>query len=103
MQGDPPNCYSVPDVGFAILPEHQGRGYATEAAKAVISYVQREWNVQGVFGFCAPGNMRSRRVLEKSGLGFRGVRKLRVFGGRESAVFALVGMEEDLGVYGIDT
>ncbi|PYI09163.1 GNAT family acetyltransferase [Aspergillus sclerotiicarbonarius CBS 121057] len=101
-QGAPPDCYSVPDIGFCILPEHQRQGYATEAAKALIEHAQLEWGVLGVFGFCFPGNEPSRKTLEKIGLEFRGVRKLRVFGNDENMVFTLPGMAEDLGVYGVE-
>ncbi|RAL03167.1 GNAT family N-acetyltransferase [Aspergillus ibericus CBS 121593] len=102
MQGEPPNGYGAPDIGFCILPEHQKQGYATEAAKGFIEHAQRESGVPGVFGFCSPHNVPSRKTLEKIGLEFRGVRKLRVFGNEESLVFTLPGMEEDLGVYGVD-
>ncbi|PWY70826.1 GNAT family acetyltransferase [Aspergillus sclerotioniger CBS 115572] len=101
-QGEPPNCYGAPDVGFCILPEHQKQGYATEAAKGLIERARHDWGVDGVFGFCSPKNATSRRVLEKIGLENRGVRNLRVFGGEESVVFTFPGMAEDLMVYGVD-
>lgn len=87
MKGDPPNGYALPDGGFAILPEESGKGYATEARKAIIEWVKRSQNLDGVFRFCNKDNVRSRRVLEKLGLEFRDVRKLRVFGGEESASY----------------
>jgi RimJ/RimL family protein N-acetyltransferase len=31
-----PNGPKVPDLGFAVLPEHRGKGYATEAAERVL-------------------------------------------------------------------
>jgi RimJ/RimL family protein N-acetyltransferase len=102
MKGEPPNGYALPDVGFAILPEEAGKGYATEAGKAVIEWVKTSQNLDGVFGFCNKENVRSRRVLEKVGLEFRDVRKLRVFGGEESAVFVDPGMSKDLTIYGLD-
>ncbi|PYH88859.1 putative GNAT family acetyltransferase [Aspergillus ellipticus CBS 707.79] len=101
MKGEPPNAYTQPDVGYTILPEENGKGYATEAAIGVIDYARRELGVKGVFGFCSSGNARSRRVLEKIGLEFRGERKLTVFGGVQSAIYALPEMDQDLAVYGI--
>lgn len=102
MRGEPPNAYSAPDIGYTILPEESGKGYATEAAKALIEYARRELGVDAVVGFCDANDGRSRRVLEKIGLQDRGVRKLRVFGGKLSAVFASEGMGRDLTIYGID-
>ncbi|RAK80169.1 GNAT family N-acetyltransferase [Aspergillus fijiensis CBS 313.89] len=102
MQGTPPDGYSVPDIGFSVLPEESGRGYATEAGRAMVEYACTELGVGGVFGFCDVDNARSRRVLEKIGLEFRGERALKVFGGKRSAVYALPGMAKDLGVYGVE-
>ncbi|KAF7126150.1 hypothetical protein CNMCM5793_002572 [Aspergillus hiratsukae] len=102
MKGEPPNGYALPDVGFAILPEESGKGYATEAGKAIIEWVKRSQNLDGVFGFCNKDNVRSRRVLEKVGLEFHDIKKLRAFGGEESAVFVDPGMTKDLKIYGLD-
>ncbi|PYH81351.1 acyl-CoA N-acyltransferase [Aspergillus uvarum CBS 121591] len=102
MQGTPPDGYSVPDIGFCVLPEGNGRGYATEAGRAMVEYACTELGVDGVFGFCDVDNARSRRVLEKIGLENRGERALKAFGGRRSAVYALSGMDADLGVYGVE-
>lgn len=102
MKGEPPNAYLRPDIGYAILPEESGQGYATEAAIGLLNYARHELGVDEVFGFCGKDDLRSQRVLQKIGMEFRGVKKLRVFGGKESAVYALLGMDEDLRVYGID-
>jgi len=102
MKGAPPNRhYTAPDVGYAILPEMNGKGYATEAGKGLIEWAKVELGVTGVFGFCDSTNLHSRRVLEKIGMEFRGIAALEVFGGAESAVCTLPGMSEDLSVYGL--
>lgn len=102
MKGEPPNAYLRPDIGYTILPDESGKGYATEAAAGLLDYATRRLGVDGVFGFCDKENKRSTRVLEKIGLEYRGQRKLKVFGGSESAIYALKGMDQDLKVYGID-
>ncbi|KAJ5630794.1 uncharacterized protein N7484_010894 [Penicillium longicatenatum] len=102
MKGAPPNRhYLAPDIGYAILPEMNGRGYATEAAKGLLEWARVELGITDVFGFCDARNLHSRRVLEKLGMDFRGVAALEVFGGAESAVCTLPGMSEDLSVYGL--
>lgn len=93
--------YTVPDVGFAIMPEENGKGYATEAGREIIRHAVEDLKLEGVLGFTSEGNRRSRKVLEKVGLEERGVRKLVAFGGKESVVFALLGMG-DLKIYGIE-
>jgi RimJ/RimL family protein N-acetyltransferase len=100
-KGDSPESYTAPDLGFAILPEFNGRGYATRAAKLLLSYVKDELGVIDVFGFCNPKNEGSRRVLEKVGLEFRGLMKLGAFGGVEGAVYAMKWMNENMSVYGV--
>jgi RimJ/RimL family protein N-acetyltransferase len=101
IRGEPPNAYKVPDVGFAVVSEAAGKGYAPEAARYLIEYAQKELGVEGVLGMCDPSNARSRRALEKSGLQDRGVHKLIVFGGVMGSVYALPGMV-NLREYGIE-
>lgn len=101
MKGAPPGPYYLaPDVGYTILPEESGKGYATEAGKGVLEYARRDLGVEDALGFCEAEDMRSRRVLEKIGLVFRGVGDLALFGGKRSAVYALPAMK-DLMAYGV--
>lgn len=58
-----------PDLGFALLDEHAGRGYAVEAAAAVMRHAREALGIGRVLAIATPANERSRRVLEK--LGFR--------------------------------
>lgn len=102
MKGSPPGPhYLAPDIGYTILPEESGKGYATEAAKGLLEYARVELDIHAAFGFCAATDMRSRRVLDKIGMDYRGVAALAVFGGKESAVYALPVMDTDLAVYNL--
>lgn len=60
---------SVPDLGFALLPEHCGQGFATEAARAVLKHAQVELRIERLFAIVRSGNQRSVRLLGQ--LGFR--------------------------------
>ncbi|CAM9476120.1 unnamed protein product, partial [Ectocarpus fasciculatus] len=56
------------DLGYRMLPQYWGRGYATEASRALVSY---GFDVLGVDTICAyveSSNPSSRRVAEKAGL-----------------------------------
>lgn len=44
-----------------------GRGYATEAARAVADYAFRELKLERLLGLTFPTNVPSQRVLEKAG------------------------------------
>ncbi|UII75272.1 GNAT family N-acetyltransferase [Flagellimonas sp. HMM57] len=57
-----------PDIGFAILPEHEGNGYTTEACEAIISYGKTELKLQTILGITTPENSKSRNLLIKIGL-----------------------------------
>jgi ribosomal-protein-alanine N-acetyltransferase len=59
-----------PDIGFALLPAFWGRGYVTEAARAVLEHGRKTLRIRGVLGITTPGNVRSIAVLQKLGLSF---------------------------------
>jgi RimJ/RimL family protein N-acetyltransferase len=101
-KGDSPTSFTVPDIGFATLPIFCGKGYASEAAELLLDYARQEFGLKDVFGFSNPGNMASRRVLEKCGFEFRGVKELQCFGGIKGVVYVLPHMAHDLSVYGLD-
>ena len=56
------------EVGFSIIRACWGRGYATEALKAVLEYLKENEGISCVTAWCAAENVGSRRVLEKSGM-----------------------------------
>jgi RimJ/RimL family protein N-acetyltransferase len=58
------------DVGFAFLSRYTGRGYAVEAAGAVLAHAHRELQIRRVVAITAPDNSGSIAVLEKIGLKF---------------------------------
>lgn len=58
----------APDIGFAFLARHQGRGYAAEAARATLDWA-RSSGRDRVLAFTKPSNQASARLLEA--IGFR--------------------------------
>jgi ribosomal-protein-alanine N-acetyltransferase len=59
-------------IGFQVHREYWGRGYATEALRALIGFGFREVGIMSVVGGCHPENHASRRVMEKAGLVYQG-------------------------------
>jgi ribosomal-protein-alanine N-acetyltransferase len=59
----------IMEIGFHIGSQHWGRGYATEAARAVMVYAFERLEVIGLFAGHNPKNEASRHILER--LGFR--------------------------------
>ncbi|KAK0731815.1 acyl-CoA N-acyltransferase [Lasiosphaeris hirsuta] len=101
MQGEEPDRYGAPDLGFAILPAYMRQGYTKEAAARLLAYFDDK--VGGrfeAFGLFDPQNVASGAVFRSLGFEDRGIHELRVFGGVKGAVWARPGMSEDLkGVY----
>jgi RimJ/RimL family protein N-acetyltransferase len=64
------------DVGYALLPEFCGQGYAAEAAAAALAYGRETLGLQRVVAVVNGENARSLRLLEK--LGFRYERMVRL-------------------------
>jgi RimJ/RimL family protein N-acetyltransferase len=63
----PPDTDGVVEVGYGIKPEHQGRGYATEAAAALAEFAFASGRVRVVRAHTKPDNAASIRVLAKCG------------------------------------
>ena len=57
-----------PDLGFALLPEFRGQGYAQEAAAAVLEHARTTLGIGRIAAIVQPANRASVRLLE--GLGF---------------------------------
>jgi RimJ/RimL family protein N-acetyltransferase len=66
------------DVGFALRSRYWSRGYAVEAAAAVLDYAKRTLNLGRIVAIVNPGNHASISVLERIGLKFE--RMIRLSG-----------------------
>lgn len=65
FKGPPEN--GAVEIGYGILPEHMGNGYATEAVGAAVKWALRQTGVLCVEAETGPDNRASQRVLEKCG------------------------------------
>jgi ribosomal-protein-alanine N-acetyltransferase len=63
----PPDEPGMVEIAYAIDPEHQGKGYATEAAAALVSYALGSDQVHLVRAHTLPVHNASTRVLTKCG------------------------------------
>lgn len=76
------------DVGYALLPEFHGKGYAYEAASAVMNYA-KQLGMTRVHAITVAYNERSIHLLTKLGLKFE-------------KLFRMEGDPEELSLYTID-
>jgi RimJ/RimL family protein N-acetyltransferase len=56
------------EIGFMLHPDHQGHGYATEAAAAILELAFGTYRLHRVYGSVEPRNTASARVLERLGM-----------------------------------
>jgi len=56
------------EIGFILDPRHQGKGYATEAARAMLDWAFGTAGLHRVIGRTEARNTASSRVLEKLGM-----------------------------------
>jgi len=56
------------DVGYRFMPEYWGRGLASEAAGASLTFGFETLGLQRIIGLVLPENLASIRVLEKIGM-----------------------------------
>ncbi len=59
-----------PDLGYALLPDHCGQGYAREAAQAVIADARTRLGITRLRAIVNPDNAASIGLLQKLGFEF---------------------------------
>lgn len=78
-----------PDVGFALLPEFCGKGYAKEAAEIVVAHAKNELALPRLTAIVSPENVASIGLIEKLGLRFE-------------RMIQMPGESENISLYGVD-
>jgi RimJ/RimL family protein N-acetyltransferase len=68
----PPSPDGIVEIAYGISDEYRGRGYATEAAEALVRYAIESGEVRLVIAHTLPDNKASHRVLIKCGFEFAG-------------------------------
>jgi [ribosomal protein S5]-alanine N-acetyltransferase len=53
------------DIGYAFLPQHAGKGYAIEAAAAVLQYANHTLKLHPILAIVTPDNNSSVKLLQK--------------------------------------
>ena len=59
-----------PDIGFAVLPDYCSKGYAGEAAFAVLAHARDDLAILRLAAIVSPANGPSIGLIEKLGLAF---------------------------------
>jgi RimJ/RimL family protein N-acetyltransferase len=59
------------EVGFELLPQAWGRGFATEGAQRTLRFAWDETPLNRIISVTAADHLASRRVMEKCGMAFQ--------------------------------
>jgi len=80
------------DIGFAFLPAYWNRGFASEAATAVMNYAEQTVKLKRIVAITNPDNDASIKLLQRMGFTFESVitlakdrEKVKLFGKALSA------------------
>jgi RimJ/RimL family protein N-acetyltransferase len=76
-----------PDIGFAILPGYWRKGFAYEAASAVVGHAKYDLHLARLTAIVSPENNASIALIEKLGLQFERMHRLP-------------GDDDDVAIYG---
>lgn len=74
------------EVGYAFAKPAWGRGFATELASVVVQWGFEERRLDRIVAVATPENAASRRVMEKLGMRYEGVRPVY---GQDSVYYSL--------------
>jgi ribosomal-protein-alanine N-acetyltransferase len=69
------------EIGYAVAVNHQGKGYAAEAAAAFSKWAVERFRLPCIWAILKADNIPSRRVLEKAGYRFQWEKERQAFGG----------------------
>ena len=75
------------DIGYAFLPEFWSRGYALEAATAVLDYGLHTLRLPKIIALVSPANADSIKLIKK--LGFAFAREAQMPGASAVAIYEL--------------
>ena len=80
------------EIGYVINPRYCGRGYATEAARAVIAMGFSELELLRIEARYMENNLASARVMQKCGMTFEGILH---------SAMRIKDKQENIGIYAI--
>lgn len=61
------------EIGWRLIPEHNGKGYATEAAQAIIDFAAERVGATYLVAVADPENIPSQRVMQRLGMKYKAI------------------------------
>jgi len=75
----------IPDLGFAMLPQYEGKGYGYESSVAVLVEAKNKYDITKVGAITLELNVNSIKLLEKLGFSFE--KKIKPFDDDKELLF----------------
>ncbi|EAA8947369.1 N-acetyltransferase [Salmonella enterica] len=61
------------EIGWRLVQEHNGKGYATEAAQAIIDYAAEQVGANYLVAVADPENIPSQRVMQRLSMTYKAI------------------------------
>jgi len=61
------------EIGWRLAPAHHGKGYATEAAQAIVAFAVENVGATYLVAVADPENTPSQRVMQRLGMTYKGI------------------------------
>lgn len=71
------------EIGYDMQPEFWGKGYMSEALKAILAFAKDKMKVKRIDANIYPDNLGSVKLVERYGFRFNGETSICVFRGKE--------------------
>lgn len=81
-----PDDPSKTQLGYSFLPQHWGKGFATEVTLGGVEYFRTRTPLNEIYGVTETPNIASQKVLQKAGFQFH---EIKMEGEKELKVFIL--------------
>lgn len=66
-------------LGYALIPEVQGRGYASDAIRTIITAGLQHWDLHRIAALIGPDNVRSIQLVKRLGFTYEGTIRDHVY------------------------
>eukprot|EP01132_Coremiostelium_polycephalum_P010758 gene10758-13171_t len=60
------------NIGYSLLSKYRSQGYVFESATTLMEYGRKQYNMTNIIGVTTQRNLKSKAVLEKLGLKYKG-------------------------------
>lgn len=61
----------IVDIGFSLLPEFEGKGYAYEAANRLKEIAATDWGIEKLSAITVKDNFATQKLIQRLGLQFK--------------------------------